>query len=99
MTPFGVGGLQPGGTARKLLRFCRAWPGREPDVPERLCAHEVCACEPAPDWDFCSPLCALREHVSPADEHGAEPCRCGHDTCRPEHIQPDRIRRRTVPHR
>ena len=58
-------------------------------MAERLCAHETCACPPGPGSDFCSPMCATAERGEPLEGRSRAACRCGHDTCRPENVDPN----------
>ena len=54
-------------------------------MPESLCLHKSCHCEPAPDSSFCSDICYAAEKSHP---QGAD-CGCGHPECRPENVSPD----------
>jgi hypothetical protein len=57
-------------------------------VAEPRCAYETCACPPAPGSEFCDPACAEQERRVPRSERSIAACRCGHDTCRPENVDP-----------
>lgn len=55
----------------------------------RLCTHEPCACEPAPDLAYCSVACANADQATTDPMPPERSCPCGHDTCRPENASPD----------
>jgi hypothetical protein len=57
-------------------------------MAEPLCAHETCACPPEPGSAFCGPACAEEERTVRRSERSVVPCHCGHDTCRPENVDP-----------
>lgn len=58
-------------------------------MPERVCLHKSCNCEPAPESDYCSETCYAADRANP--QEGAN-CACGHPGCRPANVpagQPD----------
>lgn len=55
-------------------------------MSERMCRHEPCPCQPAPDSAWCSEVCRNAAKRSPPPD---EDCDCGHPECRPENVPED----------
>lgn len=59
-------------------------------MPERLCRHEPCGCEPAPTSPYCAPHCeqaaARAEQVRGRGDR-PDRCECGHPACNPKEAE------------